>query len=108
MPTGRLLPQRSQSARTARGRGCSDTRAGEPEGHARVGGGAGRQGCDVWSVTRGWSGKAHEPPLSYGWGARDHTPRVWGDWKDGSPDQHTPCAGREIPSGILRSCEGLH
>lgn len=31
-------------------------------GAPRAGGGAGRQGCDVWSVARGWSGKAHEPP----------------------------------------------
>ena len=29
-----------------------------------------------------------------------------GDWKDGSPDLHTPWAGRETPSGISGSCEG--
>lgn len=26
-----------------------------------AGGGAGRQGWDVWSVVRSWGGKAHEP-----------------------------------------------
>ena len=43
---------------------------------------------------------------SYGGGGNNHRPGVWGDWKDGSPDLHTPWAGRETLSGISGSCEG--
>lgn len=35
---------------------------GNWRGAPGAGGGAGRQGWDVWSVARGWGGKAHEPP----------------------------------------------
>lgn len=33
-------------------------------------------------------------------------PECGGDWKVGSPDLHTPWAGRETLSGISGSCEG--
>lgn len=110
MPTGRPPPRRSQSVRTARGRGPSDTRAGKLEGRAR-GQGAGPGGwdgtCGPWLEAGAERRMSHRRVrLSYGWGARDHRPGVWDDWKDGSPDRHVPCAGTGTPSGISGSCEG--
>lgn len=67
-------------------------------GGARPGQGAGPGGwdgtCGPWLEAGAERRMSHRRVrLSYGWGARDHRPGVWDDWKDGSPDRHVPCAG---------------
>lgn len=103
----RAAPRRGAASRSLR---AAQTRSGPAEG-ARLGLGAGPgaedETCGPWqeaAAERRMSQRRVR--LSYGWGVHDHRPGVWGDWKDGSADLHTPWAGRKTLSGISGSCEG--
>ena len=107
----RAAPRSGAASRSLRPAGAAaQTRSGPADG-ARLGLGAGPgaedETCGPWqeaAAERRMSQRRVR--LSYGWGVHDHRPGVWGDWKDGSADLHTPWAGRKTLSGISGSCEG--